>query len=327
MLTDDHLLSLLKVQKGYIPLKILAKETGVTTSAISKRIRILRKSGYKIESSYKMGYRLACATHISPPGELAKMLNTVFVGKSKIIYKHSVESTQNLAVLLAEKKHSAEGIVVIAEQQTSARGRQNRKWLSPNGGLWLSVILRPRISASKITVLPFAAALAVCDAIKITTTLQPKLRWPNDITIDGKKVGGILIDLSMESEQINYAVIGIGINANIDSSSISSSLEKHTKVTSLCDELGHEISIQGLTKAILEGLEYYYLKLKDGVAHTIIEQWKKNSDILDQKVQVIQNDKTTEGIAADVKDDGSLLLRTNGLDYINVVASDIRVRY
>jgi BirA family transcriptional regulator, biotin operon repressor / biotin---[acetyl-CoA-carboxylase] ligase len=251
----------------------------------------------------------------------------MFLGKEKIIYRLTTHSTQNLAILLAEKNPSSDGLVIIAEQQKSGRGRQNRKWLSPKGGIWLSVVLRPSISVSKITLLPFAAALAVCDAIKKTTQLDAKLRWPNDVTISGKKVAGILIDSSMEGERINYAVIGIGINANVDPSAICSHLEKSIKVTSLSDELGHKTNILGLTKAILERLEYYYMELKHCIPHTIIEEWKKNSDILHQKVVVMYNNRTIQGIAADVNDDGSLLVRTNDCDNINVVASDIHVRY
>ncbi|MGH9989322.1 MAG: biotin--[acetyl-CoA-carboxylase] ligase, partial [Nitrososphaera sp.] len=273
------------------------------------------------------GYRLAGETDRPLPWELVKVLHTIFLGKEKIIYRLTMHSTQNLAILLAEKNPSLDGLVIIAERQKSGRGRQNRKWLSPKGGIWLSVVLRPRISASKMTLLPFAAALAVCDAIKKTTQLDAKLRWPNDVTISGKKVAGILIDSSMEGERIDYAVIGMGINANVDPSAISSHLEKSIKVTSLSDELGHKTSILGLTKEVLERLEYYYLELKYCFPHTIINEWKKNSDILHQKVVVIHNNRTIQGIAADVKDDGSLLVRTDDCGNINVVANDIHVRY
>ncbi|MDF2727482.1 MAG: birA [Nitrososphaera sp.] len=325
---EPKLLSLLRLQRGYISGKIISKETGISTSGISKRIKTLRKYGYNIESRHRMGYRLAGETNLPLPWELTKVLDTLFVGKDKIIYRLTTDSTQNLAILLAEKNPNSDGIVIIAGEQKSGRGRQNRKWLSPKGGIWLSVVLRPRISASKITLLPFAAALAVCDTIKKTTQLDAKLRWPNDVTISGKKVAGILIDISMEAERINYAVVGIGINANVDSSSaISSYLEKGIKVTSLSDELGHKTNILDLTKVILERLEYYYMELKRCAPNTIIEEWKKNSDILYQKVAVTQNNRTIQGIAADVNDDGSLLVRTNDCNNINVVASDIHVRY
>ena len=328
MQSEEHLLSLLRLQKGYISGRILAKETGISTSGISKRIKILRKYGYDIESRHRMGYRLAGETNLPLPWELTKVLDTLFVGKDKIIYRLSTHSTQNLAILLAEKNPSSDGTVIIAGQQKSGRGRQNRKWLSPKGGIWLSVVLRPRISSSKITLLPFAAALAVCDAIKKTTQLDVKLRWPNDITISGKKVAGILIDISMEAERINYAIVGIGINANVDSSAISSHLEKGIKVTSLSDELGHKMNILDLTKVILERLEYYYMELRRCAPHTIIEEWKKNSDILYHKVAVMQNNRTIQGIAVDVNDDGCLLVRTDECDNIHILAvGDIHVRY
>ncbi len=324
---EERLLSVLRRQKGYISGRTLAQETGISKNGVSKRIRLLRQYGYCIESSPKMGYRLAGETDLPLPWELAKVLNTLVIGKDKIIYRHTAESTQNLAISLAEKDPNSDGTVIIAEQQTSGRGRVNRNWLSPKGGIWLSVILRPIVSTSKITVLPFAAALAICDSIKKATRLNPKLRWPNDIMIEGKKVAGILIDISMEAERINYAVIGIGINVNVDSSAISSYLEKHFKVTSLSDELGHKMSVLGLTGEILKRLEYYYMQLKNDVPQKIIEQWKKSSDIFHQKVQVIHNDCTIEGVAVDVNDDGSLLVRTDVCDNFKVVASDVRVRY
>ncbi len=324
---EQQLLSLLRLQREYISRKIISKKTGISISGISKRIKTLRKYGYNIESRHRMGYRLVGETNLPLPWELTKVLNTSFVGKDKIIYRLTTDSTQNLAILLAEKNPNSDGIVIIAGEQKSGRGRQNRKWLSPKGGIWLSVVLRPRISSSKITLLPFAAALAVCYAIKITTQLDAKLRWPNDVTISGKKVAGILIDISTEAERINYAVVGIGINANVDSSAISSYLEKGIKVTSLSDELGQKTNILDLTKVILERLEYYYIKLKRYAPHKIIEEWKKNSDILYHKVAVMQDNRIIQGIAADVNDDGSLLVRTNNSDNINVVAGDIHVTY
>ena len=327
MSLEEIILSLLRLQKGHISAKNLANETGMSISAISKRINILRKYGYDIESSHRRGYRLMSETDLPVPWELAKVLDTLFVGKDKIIYRLTTHSTQNLAILLAERNPDSDGTVIIAEHQKSGRGRENRKWLSPKGGIWLSVVLRPSMPASNITLLPFAASLAVCDAIKKTTQLDAKLRWPNDVTISSGKVAGILIDSSIEAERINYAVIGIGVNVNVDPSTISLHLEKSIKVTSLSNELGHETSILGLTKEILERLEYYYIELEHLAPHTIIEKWKKNCDMLGQKVALMQSNRTIQGIAVDVKDDGSLLVKADNYEDINVVANDIYVRY
>jgi BirA family biotin operon repressor/biotin-[acetyl-CoA-carboxylase] ligase len=323
----EELLSSLSLKKGYSSEKELAKEAGISKSAVWKEITTLRRYGYNIESKHGMGYRLAGQTDLPLPWELAKLLKTLFVGKQKIVYYlHTIHSTQKIAISLAEENPESHGIVIIAQQQKSGRGRLKRKWLSPKGGIWLSVILKPRIPSTKITLLPFAAALAVRDAIKKSAQLDANLRWPNDVTISGKKVAGILIDISTEAEQVNYAVIGIGINANIDSSRISSRLEKSIAVTSISDELGHKTNMLGLTSELLERLEYYYLELERSGPCTILERWRKNSDVLGRKVAVVQNNKTIQGIAADIKADGSLLLRTDRED-INVVADDICVRY
>jgi BirA family biotin operon repressor/biotin-[acetyl-CoA-carboxylase] ligase len=324
---EEQIIYLLRRHKGYVSERILAKETGISRRGVSRCVGLLREYGYYIKSNPRMGYRLVREVDLPLPWELAKVLNTLVVGKDKIIYRRTAESTQTLALSLAEKYPSSDGTVIIAEQQTSGRGRENRKWLSPKGGIWLSVILRPMIPTSKINLLPFAAAVAVYDSIKKTTRLNPKLRWPNDIMIEDKKVAGILIDVSMEAMQINYAIIGIGINVNVDSSAISSQLERAIKVTSLSDELGHKMSILDLTKEILQRLEYYYMQVKNNAPHTIIEQWKKRSDIFHRKIRVINKDGTIEGVVLDVDDDGSLLVRTNLRDNIKVVASDVRVRY
>lgn len=283
---------------------------------------MLRRYCYTIESRHGLGYRLVGKTDLPVPWELARVLRTSFVGK-QVVFRETTDSTQNLAVSLASKPGS-HGAVVVAEQQKSGRGRQKRKWLSPSGGIWLSVVLRPAIPTAKITLLPFVAALAVCDAIK-TTGLDARLKWPNDVMISGKKVAGILLDISAEADQVNYAVIGIGINTNVDSAAISARLDG-AKVTSISDELGRNVSRLDLTRSLLENLERYYVEMEQRGAGTILQKWKKNSDMLGRKVEVTQNSKTIQGVAADVNDDGSLLLRTDHGD-INVVSGDINVRY
>lgn len=314
--------SLLRSEAGYISGQALARKAGISRSAVWKQIKALRRYGYTVESRHGLGYRLAGQTDLPVPWELARMLRTLFVGK-QVIFHEIADSTQNLAVALADKPDS-HGAVVIAEQQKSGRGRQKRKWLSPKGGVWLSVVLKPDIPTAKITLLPFVAALAACDAIK-ATGLDARLKWPNDVMISGKKVAGILLDICAEAEQVNYAVIGIGINANVDSAAITARLEG-VKITSISDELGRSVSRLDLVKALLENLERYYLEMEQSGAVAILQKWKKNSDMLGRRVTVTQNSRTVQGVAVDVNDDGSLLLRTGDVD-VNVVSGDISVRY
>lgn len=287
-----------------------------------KQIKMLRRHGYTIESRHGLGYRLTSQTDLPVPWELTKVLRTSFVGK-QVVFRETTDSTQSLAISLASKPGS-HGAVVIAEQQKSGRGRQKRKWLSPKGGVWLSVVLKPAIPTARITLLPFVAALAVCDAIR-TTGIDARLKWPNDVMVSGKKVAGILLDISAEADQVNYAVVGIGINANVDSATMSARFDG-IKATSISDELGRNTNRLDLTRSLLENLERYYLEMEQHGPGAIIQKWKKNSDMLGHKVAVTQNSKTIQGVAVDVNDDGSLLLRTDHGD-IDVVSGDISVRY
>lgn len=315
-------LQLLSLQTGYISGQALAKKAGISRSAVWKQISALRSYGYSVESRNGFGYRLSGQTDLPLPWELARVLNTSFVGKN-VVFRQRTDSTQKIALSLAIKPDS-HGTVVIAEQQASGRGRQKRKWLSPKGGIWLSVILKPDIPTAKIAMLSFAAALAVCEAIR-AIGLDARLKWPNDVMICNKKVAGILLDISAEEDQVNHAVIGIGINANVDASAISTRLNG-TKVTSISDELGHVASRLTLTRALLENLERWYLDIEHRGTGMIVREWKKNSDMLGRKVSVKQNNRTIHGLAADINDDGSLLLRTDNGDS-NVVSGDINVRY
>jgi BirA family biotin operon repressor/biotin-[acetyl-CoA-carboxylase] ligase len=217
------------------------------------------------------------------------------------------------------------GAVVIAAQQSGGRGRMKRKWVSPKGGVWLSVVLKPSIPTAASTMLPFVAAVAVCDAIRDTTGVKAALKWPNDVMVGGKKVAGILLDLSAEAETVNYAVIGIGINANVEASKIKVDREGRPAITSLKEELGRDVNRLQLVAALLEKLEQHYAELERD-PQSIINEWRTRSDMLGREVAVIQQGKEIRGIAADINDDGSLLVKTKEGD-MSVVSGDVFVRY
>jgi BirA family transcriptional regulator, biotin operon repressor / biotin---[acetyl-CoA-carboxylase] ligase len=214
------------------------------------------------------------------------------------------------------------GTIIIAERQRRGRGRHvENKWISPRGGIWLSVILLPKIKAAQSTFLPLCSAIATCDAIN-EQSLNSKIKWPNDIVIRGKKVSGILVNVSTEGEKINYAVIGIGINVNIAVSAITSSiasngsnysefLSGYTGVTSLQSELYNTtIDVPLMIQLLLEKLEHFYLELeRDGPAN-IRYQWKKRAYTLGKVVKIRTQNGIVEGIAIDIDNNGILLVKT-----------------
>jgi BirA family biotin operon repressor/biotin-[acetyl-CoA-carboxylase] ligase len=330
--TDRKLMRLLSLLRaagpaGYISGQSLAKSGKISRSAIWKQVRTLRQYGYGIESSRGLGYRLVTDTTNPVPWELGKILKTKFIGRD-VLYLQVAESTQSVALSIAARNESANGIVVIAESQEAGRGRQKRRWFSPRGGLWFSVLLRPRIPTSSITLIPLVAALAVREAIAETTMLEPRLKWPNDIMISGKKVAGILVDIGAEADLVNYAVIGVGVNANVDAAAISAKVADTQGVTSLQNELGHEVSALDLLRHILENLEHNLDLFAGGGESQILSAWKKHSDMLGRKVAVLQNGKIVhEGVAVDLGRDGSLVLEMDSGKKVTVISGDVRVRY
>jgi BirA family biotin operon repressor/biotin-[acetyl-CoA-carboxylase] ligase len=194
---------------------------------------------------------------------IRKKLKTKLIGR-QIYYYEELGSTQELAIHLAENNSEAvSGTAILAEHQERGKGRLNSRWISPSGGIWLSIILKPNMPANKSPLLKFVAALAVCDTIARKTGLESKLKWPNDILINHKKVCGILLDIATKGSRIEYAVIGIGINANVNIRKILPYIADYkgndVSVTSLKNELsGKYVNRPSFLKLLFERLEHYY---------------------------------------------------------------------
>ena len=255
-------------------------------------------------------------------------LRTSFIGRR--IYRYqSVESTQTIALSLAEQEtDNLHGTVIVSEHQTKGRGRMGRRWISPRGGIWLSIILQPKIETSQITVLPLLSALSVCDVIKKMTKLNAKLKWPNDVVIDGRKVSGILLDVSTEADKINFVVIGIGVNLNIDIKKIHFDIAKSTgfyDITSLQNELhGKEIEKFDFIQLLLEDIEKYVSQLENKGSREIIKNCKEISDTLGKEVIVKQSTEILQGMAVDMdENDGFLLIETPYGSIHKVVSGDV----
>ncbi|NWG10302.1 biotin--[acetyl-CoA-carboxylase] ligase [Candidatus Bathyarchaeota archaeon] len=250
---------------------------------------------------------------------LQEGLRTKQFGK-RIVFLHEVGSTNDCAKELAGYD-AEEGTVVIAETQTAGRGRLGREWISPKGGLYFSVILRPKISASEAVKLVFVAGLAVAKVLNEVYELKVETKWPNDVLIKGKKICGILAETNTISEKVNYAIIGVGVNANFN---VEKALLKELvkTATSLEDELGKKIRVEELFKTLMEKLEtLYFLLLKEGSA-PILSEWKKHADFLGKRVEVTIGDKKFSGMAVDVGVDGSLILKQeNGS--VKLVSGDL----
>lgn len=250
---------------------------------------------------------------------LAERLGTRVVGRY-IRWHDRLPSTNDLAMSLAEIQ-VPEGTVIVAEEQTAGRGRLGRPWVSPRGGVWLSVIFRPRFGLAQAPLLGFAAAVATARAIRATTGALARLKWPNDVLVNGRKVAGILVDAGPAGE---WLVVGIGINANVSQEALPQDPDR--PATSLAHELGEPVDRGVLARTLLRELDRLYLDLQEGRVLPVLRRWREMADTLGRPVRVQTATGVLEGVADDVAEDGALLLRLADGTLRRVVAGDVRLR-
>lgn len=233
-------------------------------------------------------------------------LTTRFIGADIYLFD-AIDSTNSHAHKLA-KEGAKEGTVVLSESQSKGKGRLGRSWFSPSGvNIYLSVILRPQMPSSKITLLTFAAAIAVAKAIRDIAGLDADIKWPNDILIKGKKVAGILSEMDAKSDAVRFVVIGIGINVNLDIKDIPSELID--KATSIKIETNITIDRMNLICRVLENLEEWYNIFERNRVNDIIDEWKRLAITIGRDVKVQSGNSFIEGRAVDIDENGALLIK------------------
>ncbi len=244
-------------------------------------------------------------------------LFTRTVGK-RLVFFQKIPSTMDEAARLA-REGTADGTVVVAETQTSGRGRFGRNWVSPQGNIYMSVVFRPTLDA--LPFLSMLAGVATVQTIRKTTGLSPKIKWPNDVMLDGKKVSGILVESVMEGESVCYAVLGIGLNVNLDP---SQSAETSGIATSLEAATGKPQPREVLLRQLLQDLDSFYLKLNQ--RQTPLEPWRAMLETLGQRVQVSWRNETYAGLAEGIDPLGNLQLRLEDGRLMTMTAGDVTLR-
>jgi BirA family biotin operon repressor/biotin-[acetyl-CoA-carboxylase] ligase len=247
---------------------------------------------------------------------ITRDLETRFVGQ-RVIYYPSLTSTMEAAKQQAQQG-AAEGMAILADEQTAGRGRLQRSWLSPSGNIALSIILYP--SLDYLPYIIMLASLAVVHSIETITGLKSQIKWPNDVLINDRKVCGILVENNVKGNTVNYTIIGIGINVNLR---LADFPEIIPTATSLSNELGREVSRLTLIRCLFTEVEKLYMVLSTG--GSVYEDWRDSLITLGRRVQVNTGEAIYEGVAESVARDGSLLLR--GLDgsITRVVAGDVNL--
>jgi len=297
MSLKEKILEILVDSQAEVSGEFLAKTCGVSRTAVWKAIQTLKKEGYEIHAS-KKGYLLSYKD-VFLPLRFKELLANLKLWE-KILYRFKVSSTMDVAKELAEKREKA---IVIAEKQTSGRGRLERIWESSFGGLWMTLIVFDQRPLKEALSLTFLSALAVAEALRNSYNLSPKLKWPNDVLLDEKKVGGILLELKGEADLVKYALIGIGVNLN----NKVSHLPFEQKAISVSEYLGRKVDRFAFLKELLIEFESIYLNLS---AKEILKQWKSLASTIGKKVMIRTFNERIEGFALDVDDDGALIVET-----------------
>lgn len=307
MSTKVQLLSYLKENRGtWISGESLSTKMAISRSAVWKHIKGLRTDGYIIESSPKKGYLFQKASVLLLAEEIREGLQTRSFGKQEIAYHRETDSTNLRAKELAEQG-APEGTVVIAEKQTSGRGRRGRSWFSPaEKGIYASLILRPSLPPNEAPKIVLLTSVAAADALSTQTHLDVMIKWPNDILVKGKKIAGILIDIGTEMDTVNYVIVGLGLNVNIPYRSLPEAIRNDA--TSVLIETGKQTPRKVIIREYLRLCEKYYEWFNEGRFEEIIERWEKYANIIGQRIRVDLAGKTHRGNVSHIDPDGVLVI-------------------
>ena len=292
----------------------------ISRVAVWKDIKKIRLLGYKIESKQNLGYRLVDSSELLLPWEITQNLNTKFLGK-RVYYFDSIDSTQNFAMKIASNDKE-NGTVIISKKQTMGRGRMKRKWKSPTGGIWMSIIIHPKFDVTYTTLVPIATSLALCMAIEKILKIKPELKWPNDVTLKGKKVAGVLVDTSIISNEIENMVLGIGINFKIKPHELASTIKKTPNFYGVATLVKKNERALPLVHQFLYELENVFQLINSRRIRKIKNEWTKRSSTIGRNVSIITSEGNVNGKAVKIDSDGALII-SKGKKAEKILVGDI----
>lgn len=322
-MTRDSLLDMFEAAGGeYLSGEEISRRLGVSRTAVWKRIRRLKDAGYEFDASPKLGYRLSGSVSALDAERMDTLLTTARFGRNLTILQKT-DSTQTEAEKLA-REGAPEGTLVVAEEQTSGRGRQGRVWHSPPGrGVWMSAVLRPEGPLTAVPQLTLLTAVAVCRAIRSVSGVEAGIKWPNDLLADGRKLCGILLESVVEDGRVLHCIMGIGIDANLSESDYPEELRG--RVTSLRRESGVPVDRSALIAAVMNEFETLYALYAERGFGPIRLLWESLSVTLGREIAVRDARGELRGIAHGLGEHGELLMRTEDGQVSPVYSGDIEL--
>ena len=317
------LLALLRDAGGMVSGELLSRELGVSRTAVWKQISSLRAAGYRIDAIPSQGYCLATEPDLLNEASLRAGMESVCLIGRRIVCCGETGSTNTDAFLLAEQG-AEDGTVLLAERQLAGKGRLGRRWESPAGvNLYCSVILRPELPPYEAPQLTFLSAVAVARAIQITTGLQPAIKWPNDLLMNGRKVAGLLNEMNAETDRVGFVILGIGVNLNMQADQFPSDLR--TPATSLLLESGAPVSRQSFVVHLLRELDREYRRFQQEGFGPVREEWARYCNAFGREVQVDVGSDSLQGPFVGIDHDGALLVKLPDGRVERILSGDVTV--
>ncbi len=326
MSTKTMILAALKESKEFLSGQMLCDNLNISRTAVWKAINQLKAEGYDIEAVQKKGYRIVEHSKKKfnfSKSEIESRLIDNWAGH-KVVFFDETGSTNTEAKLIGDNKDS-HGILVVAEGQNSGKGRRGRNWESSKGtNIFMSLILKPDILPANATMLTLVSAMAVKTGLQEATGLSAMIKWPNDTVINGKKISGILTEMSTEIESINYVVIGTGINVNV--SEFPEDI-KDVATSVMIENGGNEADRALIVEKVMKAFERYYDRfMKYADMTELIDEYNAELVNFNNRVKVIKNDGTFQGIARGITKTGELIVEKEDGSFVEVVSGEVSVR-
>ncbi|WP_434510834.1 biotin--[acetyl-CoA-carboxylase] ligase [Desulfitobacterium sp. AusDCA] len=315
-----EILNLLASRPGeFISGEAISRHLNITRAGVWKQIQSLKESGFEIESQTKSGYRLLKTPLSIEEWVLEQGLNTKTLGR-KIKCFEELTSTNNYAKELLHQG-DADGTVILAKRQTAGRGRMQRAFASPAGGIWMTVVLKPRLSLTDASKLTLSTGVALAQACRRLYGLEVQIKWPNDLVYQGEKIAGILGEVVGEWNAVQTMILGVGINANLERKDLPSDFS----ATTLKELLGQPIDLNKLVIAFLEELETEVDSLEKGDSEGLRSRWMSYAAGIGKKVQIERAGELYTGILKGISVNGELILEENNQERL-FTSGDVKLR-
>ncbi|SEA53450.1 BirA family transcriptional regulator, biotin operon repressor / biotin-[acetyl-CoA-carboxylase] ligase [Desulfuromusa kysingii] len=322
MASYGKILSLLRTSSaGYISGQEISNQLHVSRAAVWKQIKVLRELGFEVESKHSQGYRLLSSPDILLAAEIENELNCSLIGRSVVSFP-VIDSTNVQARRLADEG-ALEGTVVVADQQSAGRGRLGRRWESPFGvNLYCSIILRPDIPVQQAPQLTFLSAVAVAETLNEICNLTAEVKWPNDILVNGAKISGLLNEMSAETEQIHFVILGVGINLNMAADQFPREL--NYPVTSVLLATEEKVDRLLFLRTFLQRLDACYAELLTQGFAPVRRRWESLCNVINRQVDVDLGAEVLRGTVVGLDPEGALRLQLENGEIKKILAGDVR---